>query len=107
MVRDLALSKDKAEFLASCMKEMCVFKEVVHITHSRKMNQTLTSYFSVEVSLCFFATTLMNYSVAYPKSMLLLYGAYSQTDLKEVSKLSCCMMETRNLHSYMIFSAHT
>lgn len=53
LVRDLVLSKDKAEFLASYLKEKFLLKDDVCIPHFRKRNKNLTSYFSVEGSSCF------------------------------------------------------
>ncbi len=53
LVRDLALSKSKAELLASRLKEKHLLKNDVCITHFRKRNRDLISYFSVDGPLCF------------------------------------------------------
>ncbi len=53
LVRDLALSKDKAELLASHLKEKHLLNKDVCITHFRKRNRDLISYFSADRPLCF------------------------------------------------------
>ncbi|XP_076043843.1 uncharacterized protein LOC143026937 [Oratosquilla oratoria] len=53
LVRDLSLSKDKAELLASRLQEKCLLKKDVCITYFRKRNKNLTSCFSVDGPLCF------------------------------------------------------
>jgi hypothetical protein len=53
LVRDLALSKEKAELLASRLKEKGMLEEDVRITHFRKRNLSLIPFFSVDGPLCF------------------------------------------------------
>ncbi|XP_052834269.1 uncharacterized protein LOC128251480 [Octopus bimaculoides] len=53
LVRDLSLSKDKAELLASCLHEKSLLNKDVCITHFRKRNRDLTSCFSVDGPLSF------------------------------------------------------
>ncbi len=53
LVRDLALSKEKAELLASCLKEKGMLKEDIYITYFRKCNLSLIPFFSVDGPLCF------------------------------------------------------
>lgn len=53
LVRDLSLSKDKAELLASRMKEKNLLEQGVRITYFRQRNMILQSCFSVDGPLCF------------------------------------------------------
>lgn len=53
LVRDLALSKNKSEILASRLKQKNLLQKNVLITHYRKRNHDLTALFSVDGPLCY------------------------------------------------------
>jgi len=53
LVRDLALSKEKSEILASRLKQKNLLQKNVLITHYRKRNYDLTEFFSVDGPLCY------------------------------------------------------
>lgn len=51
LVRDLELSKAKANLLASCLRENCLLKQDICITHFRKRNETTFLLFSGRATL--------------------------------------------------------
>ena len=53
LVRDLSLSKQQSELLASRLQERYLLKRDVRITKFRHRSETLQKYFSMENSLCF------------------------------------------------------
>lgn len=53
LVRDLSLSKEKAELLASRLKEKNLLGKNVLISHYRKRNLHLTAFFTVDGPLCY------------------------------------------------------
>ena len=57
LIRDLNLSKEKSEILASRLKENNLLGEDVKISYYRKRNFDLKEYFSVDDLLCFYHDT--------------------------------------------------
>lgn len=53
LVRDLKLSKDQAELLASRLKQKNLLSPGVKITHYRQRNHKLSSFFTLDGSLCY------------------------------------------------------
>jgi len=53
LVRDLGLSKQKSEILASRLKQKNLLQKNVLISHYRKRNHDLTTFFSVDGPLCY------------------------------------------------------
>lgn len=53
LVRDLNLSKDKAEILASPLKQWNLLEKNTKITSYRKRHKTLTDYFITDNELCY------------------------------------------------------
>lgn len=53
LVRDLSLSKDKAELLASRLKQKHLLEKGVKVSHYRKRNRDLETFFTVDGQLCY------------------------------------------------------
>lgn len=53
LIRDLNLSKDKAELLASRLKQKHLLAKGVAVTHYRSRNHQLTAFFTVNGPLCY------------------------------------------------------
>ena len=53
LIRDLCLSKEKAELLASRLKERNMVERDIKVSYYRKLNRDLSSAFKVEEPLCY------------------------------------------------------
>jgi len=54
LIRDLSLSKDKAELLVSRLKERCLLESYVRVCHYRIGNNVLKILFRVEGPMAFY-----------------------------------------------------
>ena len=87
LVRDLSLSKEKAELLASRLNERNLLENNVHISYYRKRNFDLTTFFSIDGPLCYchdINGLFTAMSQTYVKSEWRLFIDSSQRSLKAV-----------------------
>ena len=54
LVRDLTLTKGKAEILGSCLKQWNLLEEGTKISKFRLRHERLSSFFDVKDNLCYF-----------------------------------------------------
>lgn len=72
LIRDMNLSKEKAELLASRLKQKNLLQKNVRVCHYRNRNRDLISYFKVDLSVMLMI--LMVFLKHYHKTILYLIG---------------------------------
>lgn len=99
LVRDLELSKEKSELLASHLKDQNFLERNVKTTVYRTRHKPYSEFFLQLKTICAFVTTFMDFSISLAKHTMHVIGGYSSTAAKKALKQYYCTMAIRS-HRY-------